>query len=214
MAEKTVLNQTEEKQEKKKVLFSGIQPSGKITIGNYVGAIKNWLTLQEDYDSIFCIVDLHAITVAQEPSELRANTWNLLALYLACGLNPEKSTIFVQSHVPCHAELAWALNTVTYVGELNRMTQFKDKCARHADNINMGLMDYPVLMASDILLYQTDLVPVGADQKQHLELSRDLAQRFNSRYGATFVVPEPYIAKHGSRIMSLQDAKAKMSKSD
>ncbi len=206
--------QAEEMQPKKKVLFSGIQPSGKITIGNYIGAIKNWLTLQDAYDSIFCVVDLHAITVSQVPAELRKQTWELLALYLACGLNPEKSTIFIQSHVPCHAELAWALNTVTYVGELNRMTQFKDKCARHAENINMGLMDYPVLMASDILLYQTDLVPVGVDQKQHLELTRDLAQRFNARFGDTFVVPEPYIAKHGSKIMSLQNAQAKMSKSD
>ncbi len=214
MANDLFFGQNQEPQERKKILFSGIQPSGKITIGNYAGAIKNWLTLQKDYDSIFCIVDLHAITVAQKPAELRANTWDLLALYLACGINPEESTIFIQSHVPCHAELSWVLNNVTYVGELNRMTQFKDKCARHSDNVNMGLMDYPVLMASDILLYQTELVPVGADQKQHLELARDIAQRFNARYGATFAVPEPYIARHGSRIMSLQDASAKMSKSD
>jgi len=201
-------------QPQKKVLFSGIQPSGHITIGNYIGAIKNWLTLQKEYDSIFCVVDMHAITVAQNPTDLRRQTMELLALYIACGLNPEESTIFIQSHVPCHAELAWVLNTNTYVGELNRMTQFKDKCAKHAENINMGLMDYPVLMASDILLYQTDLVPVGVDQKQHLELTRDIAQRFNSRFGDTFVVPEPYIAKHGSKIMSLQDAHSKMSKSD
>lgn len=201
-------------QPQKKVLFSGIQPSGHITIGNYVGAIKNWLTLQDEFDSIFCVVDMHAITVAQNPADLRRQTMELLALYLACGLDPEKSTIFIQSHVPCHAELAWVLNTMTYVGELNRMTQFKDKCARHAENINMGLMDYPVLMASDILLYQTDTVPVGVDQKQHLELTRDIAQRFNARFGDTFVVPQPYIAKHGSKIMSLQNAQTKMSKSD
>lgn len=207
-------NQQQSQQPQKKVLFSGIQPSGHITIGNYVGAIKNWLTLQEEFDSIFCVVDMHAITVAQNPADLRRQTMELLALYLACGLDPEKSTIFIQSHVPCHAELAWVLNTLTYVGELNRMTQFKDKCARHAENINMGLMDYPVLMASDILLYQADTVPVGVDQKQHLELTRDIAQRFNARFGDTFVVPQPFIAKHGSKIMSLQNAQAKMSKSD
>ena len=204
----------EQTQQKKKIIFSGVQPSGKITIGNYIGAIKNWVTLQNDYDCVFCVVDMHAITVAQEPAKLRANTMELLALYLACGINPDTSTVFLQSHVPQHAELAWVLNTVTYIGELNRMTQFKDKCARHADNLNMGLMDYPVLMASDILLYQADLVPVGADQKQHLELTRDIAMRFNSRYSPTFVVPDAYISKTGARIMSLQDATVKMSKSD
>lgn len=204
----------EQTQQKKKIIFSGVQPSGKITIGNYIGAIKNWVTLQNDYDCVFCVVDMHAITVAQEPAKLRANTMELLALYLACGINPDTSTVFLQSHVPQHAELAWVLNTVTYIGELNRMTQFKDKCARHADNLNMGLMDYPVLMASDILLYQADLVPVGADQKQHLELTRDIAMRFNSRYSPTFVVPDAYISKTGARIMSLQDATCKMSKSD
>ena len=204
----------EQTQQKKKIIFSGVQPSGKITIGNYIGAIKNWVTLQNDYDCVFCVVDMHAITVAQEPAQLRANTMELLALYLACGINPDTSTVFLQSHVPQHAELAWVLNTVTYIGELNRMTQFKDKCARHADNLNMGLMDYPVLMASDILLYQADLVPVGADQKQHLELTRDIAMRFNSRYSPTFVVPDAYISKTGARIMSLQDATCKMSKSD
>ena len=204
----------EQTQQKKKIIFSGVQPSGKITIGNYIGAIKNWVTLQNDYDCVFCVVDMHAITVAQEPAKLRANTMELLALYLACGINPDTSTVFLQSHVPQHAELAWVLNTVTYIGELNRMTQFKDKCARHADNLNMGLMDYPVLMASDILLYQADLVPVGADQKQHLELTRDIAMRFNSRYSPTFVVPDAYISKTGARIMSLQNATVKMSKSD
>ncbi len=198
----------------KKVLFSGIQPSGIITIGNYVGAIKNWINLQLDYDSIFCIVNLHAITVKLEPAALRLNTLELLALYLACGIDPNLSTVFLQSHVSAHAELAWILNTVAYVGELNRMTQYKDKAKKHADNINMGLMDYPVLMASDILLYKTDLVPVGADQKQHLELARDLALRFNTRYSDTFVVPNAYIPKVGAKVMSLQDAKIKMSKSD
>jgi tryptophanyl-tRNA synthetase len=213
MATEAVNEKTEQSSDKK-VLFSGIQPSGIITIGNYVGAIKNWIDLQNNYDSIFCIVDLHAITVRQEPAALRANTLELLALYLACGINPDLSTVFLQSHVSAHAELAWILNTVAYVGELNRMTQYKDKSKKHVDNINMGLMDYPVLMASDILLYKTDLVPVGADQKQHLELARDLALRFNARYSDTFTVPDAYIPKIGSKIMSLQDAKSKMSKSD
>lgn len=200
--------------ENKKVIFSGVQPTGKITIGNYLGAIKNWTTMQEEFNSIFCVVDLHSITVNQVPAELRKNTFDLLALYIACGLDPQKSILFVQSHVPAHAELAWVLNTVTMVGEMNRMTQFKDKCRKHADNINMGLMDYPVLMAADILLYQTDLVPVGIDQKQHVELARDIAIRFNGRYGDTFVVPEPYIATSGAKVYSLQDPTAKMSKSD
>ena len=200
--------------ENKKVIFSGVQPTGKITIGNYLGAIKNWTTMQEEFNSIFCVVDLHSITVNQVPAELRKNTFDLLALYIACGLDPQKSILFVQSHVPAHTELAWVLNTVTMVGEMNRMTQFKDKCRKHADNINMGLMDYPVLMAADILLYQTDLVPVGIDQKQHVELARDVAQRFNNKYSPTFVVPECYTPKVGAKIMSLQEPTAKMSKSD
>ena len=199
---------------KKKVLFSGIQPTGIITIGNYIGAIQNWVKLQKEHDCIFCAVDLHSLTVAQKPAELRKNTLELLALYIACGIDPENSTLFIQSHVPAHAELTWVLNTITYIGEISRMTQFKDKSAKHKDNINMGLMDYPVLMASDILLYQTDIVPVGADQKQHLELARDLAIRFNSKYSDTFAVPEPYISKQGAKIMSLQNPDVKMSKSD
>ncbi|MBR2496632.1 MAG: tryptophan--tRNA ligase, partial [Clostridia bacterium] len=194
--------------------FSGIQPTGNITLGNYIGALKNFPEFQDEYQCIYSVVDLHAITVKQDPAILRKNAYELLSIYLACGLDPEKTVLFVQSHVPEHAELAWVLNTITYIGELNRMTQFKDKCAKHADNINMGLMDYPVLMASDILLYETALVPVGVDQKQHLELTRDLAIRFNSRYSPTFVVPEPFIPKHGAKIMSLQNPTAKMSKSD
>ena len=162
----------------KKVIFSGIQPTGKITIGNYLGSLKNWIGMQEEFDCIFCVVDMHSITVTQVPSELRKNTFDLLALYMACGLSPEKSILFVQSHVPAHAELTWVLNTIAYVGEMNRMTQFKDKSRKHADNINMGLMDYPVLMASDILLYQADLVPVGVDQKQHVELAHDFRYDF------------------------------------
>lgn len=200
--------------ENKKVVFSGVQPTGKIHLGNYLGAIKNWQPLQEQNDCLFCVVDLHSLTISQVPAELRKNTMQLLALYIACGINPENSTLFIQSHVPQHAELQWVLDTVTYIGELNRMTQFKDKAKKHANNLNMGLMNYPVLMASDILLYQTDLVPVGDDQKQHLELTRDLAIRFNNRYSDTFVVPEGLIYKGSSRIMSLQDPTAKMSKSD
>lgn len=198
----------------KKVIFSGIQPTGRITIGNYLGSLKNWIGMQEEFNSIFCVVDMHSITVNQVPVELRKNTFDLLALYLACGLDPQKSILFVQSHVSAHAELAWVLNTIAYVGEMGRMTQFKDKSRKHADNINMGLMDYPVLMASDILLYQTDLVPVGIDQKQHVELARDLAQRFNNKYSPTFVVPDCYTPKVGAKIMSLQEPTAKMSKSD
>ena len=198
----------------KKVLFSGIQPTGIITIGNYIGAIQNWVKLQNDYNCIFCVVDMHSITVTQNPAQLRKNTFELLALYIACGINPENCTLFIQSHVPAHAELTWVLNTMTYIGEISRMTQFKDKSKKHKDNINMGLMDYPVLMASDILLYQTDIVPVGADQKQHLELARDIAIRFNGRYSDTFKVPEGFISKHGARIMSLQNPLSKMSKSD
>ncbi|MDY6367010.1 MAG: tryptophan--tRNA ligase [Clostridia bacterium] len=201
--------------EDKKVLFSAIQPSGILTIGNYLGALRNFGILQEDYNGIFALADLHTLTVKQDPATLRKNSYELAALYLACGIDPEKSILFVQSHVPAHAELTWILNTLTYPGELSRMTQFKDKTARHADNVNMGLMDYPVLMASDILLYKAALVPVGADQKQHLEMSRDLAIRFNNRYGETFVVPEGFFNKNAAkRIMSLSDPTKKMSKSD
>ena len=198
----------------RKVMFSAVQPSGIPTIGNYVGAIKNWVQFQDEYDCIYSLADLHTLTVKQVPAELRARSYELLALYLACGLDPEKSIIFAQSHVPQHAELTWVLNTMTYPGELARMTQFKDKSAHHAENINMGLMDYPVLMASDILLYGAHYVPIGADQKQHLEITRDLAIRFNNRYSPTFVVPEPLIPKMGARVMSLQDPTKKMSKSD
>ena len=200
--------------EEKKNLFSAVQPSGIPTIGNYVGAIKNFVNMQDEYNCIYSIADLHTLTVKQEPAKLRKATLELLALYIACGVDPEKCTLFIQSHVPAHAELTWVLNTMTYPGELNRMTQFKDKSRSHADNINMGLMDYPVLMASDILLYNTAVVPIGADQKQHLELSRDLAIRFNNRYSETFVVPEPVIPKQGARVMSLADPTKKMSKSD
>ena len=204
-----------ENQERAQKLFSAVQPSGAITIGNYIGAIRNFVKLQGEYDCIYAVADLHAITVRQDPAALRRNTLELMALFIACGIDPEKSILFVQSHVPAHCELTWVLNTITYPGELSRMTQFKDKSARHADNVNMGLMDYPVLMVSDILLYQAALVPVGEDQKQHLELTRDLAIRFNNRYGATFTVPEPYILKDsGARVMSLADPSRKMSKSD
>ena len=200
--------------EDKKTLFSAVQPSGVPTIGNYVGAINNFVKLQDEYNCIYSIADLHTLTVKQEPAALRKATLELLALYLACGIDPEKCIMFIQSHVPEHAELTWILNTITYPGELNRMTQFKDKSRSHADNINMGLMDYPVLMASDILLYNTAVVPVGADQKQHIELTRDLAIRFNSRYGETFTVPDGIFPKYGAKIMSLADATKKMSKSD
>ena len=199
---------------KKKVLLSGIQPSGKLCIANYIGAIKNWLTFQEKYESIFLVVDMHALTVKQVPADLRKRCLSFVALYIACGINPEKNTIAIQSHIPQHAELMWILNSITYIGELNRMTQFKDKSKNHNSNINIGLFSYPVLMASDILLYQTDLVPVGSDQKQHLELARDLAKRFNRQYSDTFIVPEPFIPDKGSRIMSLQEPSKKMSKSD
>ena len=198
----------------KKIMMSGIQPSGILTIGNYLGAIRNWKKLQQDFDCVYMLADLHTLTVRQDPAALRKNTMELTALYLACGLDPAQSAVFLQSHVPAHAELTWVLNMITYPGELTRMTQFKDKSLKHEDNINMALMDYPVLMAADILLYQSDLVPVGADQKQHLELARDLAVRFNNRYGETFKVPEPYIADTGARVMSLQEPGRKMSKSD
>ena len=188
----------------KKIIFSGAQPSGKMTLGNYLGAIQNWTKLQDEYDCFYSVVDLHAITVPQEAKNLRANTMQLLAQYLACGLDPEKNTIFIQSHVSAHAELMWILNTMTYMGELSRMTQFKDKSQKSEANLNAGLFTYPVLMAADILLYQTDLVPVGEDQKQHLELARDLATRFNNRYSPTFKIPEPYITKEVGRVMSLQ----------
>ena len=200
--------------ETKKTLFSAVQPSGIPTIGNYVGAINNFVKLQDEYNCIYSIADLHCLTVRQNPAELRKATQELLALYVACGVDPEKCIMFVQSHVHEHAELTWILNTMTYPGELNRMTQFKDKSRSHADNVNMGLMDYPVLMASDILLYNTAVVPVGADQKQHIELTRDLAIRFNGRYSDTFTVPEPIFPKHGAKIMSLADPTKKMSKSD
>lgn len=189
----------------KPIVFSGAQPSGELTIGNYMGALRQWVQMQDDYDCIYCIVDLHAITARQDPTLLRKRTLDTLALYLACGIDPQKSTIFVQSHVPEHSQLGWALNCYTYFGELSRMTQFKDKSARYAENINAGLFDYPVLMAADILLYQTNQVPVGEDQKQHLELSRDIASRFNNLYGDIFKIPEPFIPKAGARVMSLQD---------
>lgn len=198
----------------KKRIFSGIQPSGALTIGNYLGALKNWTKLVDEYECIFSVVDLHAITVRQDPKELKERCYALLAQYIACGLDPEKCTMFMQSHVPQHSQLAWILNCYTYMGELSRMTQFKDKSSRHADNINAGLFTYPVLMAADILLYNADLVPVGHDQKQHLELTRDLAERFNGIYGDTFKIPEGYIAKHGARVMDLSDPTKKMSKSE
>lgn len=200
--------------DEKKVIFSGAQPSGKMTLGNYLGAIKNWTELQNEYECFFSVVDLHAITVPQEAKVLRENAKKLLAQYIACGLDPEKNTIFIQSHVKEHLELMWVLNTMTYMGELSRMTQFKDKSQKSEANLNAGLFTYPVLMAADILLYQTDLVPVGDDQKQHLELARDLANRFNNRYSPTFKVPEGYFPKGGARVMSLQEPTKKMSKSD
>ena len=197
----------------KPIVLSGIQPSGKLTLGNYLGAIKNWLPLSQTYDCYYMLVDLHAITVRQDPAVLRERCYEFLALYIACGLDPAKNTLFVQSHVHAHARLGWILNCYTQMGELNRMTQFKDKSAKHADNINAGLFDYPVLMAADILLYQAQQVPVGDDQKQHLELTRDIAQRFNGLYGNVFTVPEPMIPPVGARIMGLQEPTAKMSKS-
>lgn len=200
-------------EENKKTLYSAIQPTNNLTIGNYIGAITNFVNLQDEYNCIYAIANMHAITVRQNPAELRQRTLSLLALYLACGIDPEKCIIYLQSHVPCHAELAWVLNTFTYVGEMERMTQFKDKSARHADNINMGLMDYPVLMAADILLYQTDYVPVGEDQRQHLEITRDVAVRFNNVYSPTFTVPEGIFRKVGAKINDLQEPSKKMSKS-
>lgn len=201
-------------QESKKVIFSAIQPSGTLTLGNYLGALKNWAALQDEFNCIYSVADLHAITVRQEPAKFRKQIIETFALLLAIGIDPQKSLIFIQSQVSQHAELAWILNCNTQFGELSRMTQFKDKSARHADNVNVGLFAYPSLMAADILLYQADLVPVGADQKQHLELSRDIAIRMNNVYGNCFTVPEPYIPKIGARVMSLQDPSKKMSKSD
>lgn len=198
----------------KKVLFSGMQATGSLTLGNYLGALKNWLTLSDEYECFYSVVDMHSITVRQDPATLRKRARALLTLYIAAGLDPEKNCIYYQSHVSGHAELAWILNCYTYMGELNRMTQFKDKSSKHADNINAGLFTYPVLMAADILLFQADVVPVGIDQMQHLELTRDIAQRFNSIYGDVFTVPKPYIGKVGAKIMSLQDPARKMSKSD
>ena len=198
----------------KKVLYSGMQSTGNRTLGNYLGALKNWVTLSDEYECFFGVVDMHSITVRQDPAELRRRARALLTLYIAAGLDPEKNCIYYQSHVSGHAELAWILNCYTYMGELNRMTQFKDKSAKHADNINAGLFTYPVLMAADILLFQADVVPVGIDQMQHLELARDLAIRFNNFYGDTFTVPEGYISKTGAKIMSLQEPTKKMSISD
>ena len=198
----------------KKSLFSGMQSTGTLHLGNYLGALKNWVGLEDEYECFYCVVDMHSITIRQNPAELRKKARALLTLYIAAGLNPEKNCIYYQSHVSAHAELSWILNCYTYMGELNRMTQFKDKAAKHADNINAGLYTYPVLMAADILLFQSDVVPVGSDQKQHLEITRDIAQRFNSIYGDVFTIPEPYIGKVGARIMSLQDPEKKMSKSD
>ena len=200
--------------ENKKRVLSAIQPSGMLTLGNYLGALKNWLKMQEDFDCTFAVADLHTITVRQEPAKLRAQIYSTCALLLALGLDPEKSTMFVQSHVAAHSQLSWLLSCYTQFGELSRMTQFKEKSLRHADNVNAGLFTYPVLMAADILLHQPDFVPVGADQKQHLEIARDIANRFNGVYGNVFTIPEPYIAKVGARVMSLQEPTKKMSKSD
>lgn len=201
--------------ENKNRIFSGMQPTGSLTLGNYLGALKNWVALQNEYDCYYCVVDMHAITVPKEPKDLRKNTYEVLANYIAAGLNTEQVTLFIQSHVSAHAELTWILNCFSYYGELGRMTQFKDKSKKQDSNaITAGLFTYPVLMAADILLYQADLVPVGEDQRQHLEITRDIAQRFNNRFGETFVVPEPYISTDVAKIMSLQDPESKMSKSD
>ena len=197
----------------KKIIFSATQPSGRITLGNYLGALRNWVALQDDYNAIYCVADEHAITVRQDPAALRRQSLELYAQFIACGLDPEKSIIFIQSHVPQHAELAWVLNCYTMFGELSRMTQFKDKSASHADNVNAGLFTYPSLMAADILLYQADLVPVGEDQRQHVEITRNIAQRFNGIYGDVFTMPEAYIPKVAARVMSLSEPEKKMSKS-
>ena len=200
--------------DERKTILSGIKPSGDLTLGSYIGAIKNWVELADQYNCFDMLADMHAITVRQNPAELRRRTLAQLAQYIACGLDPEKNTVFIQSHVPAHAELSWVLNCYTMFGELNRMTQFKDKSAKNAENINAGLFTYPVLMAADILIYQADLVPVGEDQKQHVELTRDIAGRFNGVYGDVFKMPEPFIPKMGARIMSLQEPRNKMSKSE
>ncbi|WP_417761184.1 tryptophan--tRNA ligase [Shewanella sp.] len=198
----------------KPIVFSGAQPSGELTIGNYIGALRQWVNMQDSHDCLYCVVDLHAITVRQDAEKLRQACLDTLALYLACGVDPKKSTVFMQSHVPQHTQLSWVLNCYTQMGELSRMTQFKDKSARHSSNVNAGLFDYPVLMAADILLYQANEIPVGQDQKQHLELTRDIAIRFNNAYGDTFTVPEPFIPQQGAKVMALQDPTKKMSKSD
>ncbi len=200
--------------DEKKILYSGMQATNTLTLGNYLGALKNWVALHDEYECFYGVMDLHSLTVRQNPTEFRQNARSLYALYVAAGLDPEVNCIYFQSHVSAHAELAWILNCFTYMGELSRMTQFKDKSAKHADNINAGLFTYPVLMAADILLYQASYVPIGADQKQHLEITRDIAERFNSIYGDVFTLPEPYIGKTGARVMSLQDPLKKMSKSD
>lgn len=198
----------------KKIVYSGLQPSGKLTIGNYLGSIKNFKKLQDEYECFFNVADLHSITVPQEPKSIRERSYDLISVFLAAGLDPSKSTLFVQSHVPAHAELSWVLNCMSYMGQLSRMTQFKEKSQKSEENLNAGLFTYPVLMASDILLYQTDLVPVGIDQKQHLELARDLAIRFNNKYSETFKVPDGIIGKETGKIMSLKNPEKKMSKSD
>lgn len=198
----------------KEIIFSGIQPSGELSVGNYIGSLRNWVKLQDDYECIYCVVNEHAITVRQDPKELLDRSLNTLALFIAAGVDPNKSTIFLQSHVPAHCQLSWVLNCYTQVGELNRMTQYKDKSKRYADNVTAGLFDYPVLMAADILLYQANLVPVGDDQKQHIEITRDIATRFNNIYGQTFTLPKGYFPKAGARVMSLQEPLKKMSKSD
>ncbi len=200
-------------EERKKNLYSAVQPTNNLTIGNYIGAVQNWVELQDGYNCFFAIANMHAITVRQNPAELRQHTLELLALYIACGINPEKCVLYLQSHVPAHAELCWVLNNYTYVGEMERMTQYKDKSAKHADNINMGLLDYPVLMAADILLYQTEAVPVGRDQRQHLEIARDIAIRFNNAYSPTFAVPEGIYVKGGAKICDILNPAKKMSKS-
>lgn len=201
-------------EKEKKVLYSGMQATGTLTLGNYLGALKNWVSLCDEYECFYGVMDLHSLTVRQNPTEFRQNAGKLYALYVAAGLDPEKNCIYYQSHVPAHAQLAWVLDCFTYMGELNRMTQFKDKAAKHADNINAGLYTYPVLMAADILLYQADVVPVGVDQKQHLEITRDIAERFNNLYGEVFTIPEAYFGKNSAKVMSLQDPTRKMSKSD
>lgn len=201
-------------EDKKKIIFSGIKPSGDLTLGNYLGAIKNWTKLQEEYDCYFCVVDLHAITVKQLPADLRRRTLEVLAIYIASGIKPEENTLFIQSHVPAHSEASWLLTCNSYMGELSRMTQYKDKSKKMGDSIGAGLFNYPVLMAADILLYNADLVPVGKDQMQHLELARDIATRFNNTYSPTFTIPDGYVPKEGAKIMDLQDPSKKMSKSD